>query len=322
MMAAVGHDSGPTDEDRARAQEVHDELGRHMLLNRVGVLMESTDAIDFAAVSAVYNGLPTPGSPMAADMDELGSEVVVPVQKVCGAWHLVAATQLRAVESLHTDGHLLFADGPLLRSIMEHCARIGWVLDGGTATARAARAWLAQVVSNGEDTNTHRNLGSPVPTLAGAPARLADLCERTLPRLFDGAQPACPGWRTAGWSFLEQPWEHNTAVVERFFAQRVHPRWGPTTPGRVQYRVATMFAHPSTTAVFALADQSVDGAEFAWDWSNTRRQLVTALACFQIATRDLYDYFGWTPPELAAWSDHLGRFVTDTNPPAAEEPPA
>jgi hypothetical protein len=97
----------------------------------------------------------------------------------------------------------------------------------------------------------------------------------------------------------------------------VHPRWGPTSSGRVQYRVATMFAHPSTTAIFALADQEPGSTEFRWDWRFTRTRVLSALACFQVVTYDLYEYLGWNPPELAAWSDHLARFATETNPPGA-----
>jgi hypothetical protein len=309
---------GPTDDKHSRAQGFHDTLGKYMLLSRIGVLLGSTSEIAYSAISANHNGQPADGSLMAADIDELGSEAVGNVQRVCGTWHVVAAEQAQAVESAHADGHLLFAAGPLLRSVMEHAARIGWVLDGSTATARAARSWLADVVSNGEDSITHLNRGAPSPTLAGAPARLEELCEGTLPDLFGGERPDCQSSRTSEWTFLAQKWGSNTLVAEEFFARRVHPRWGPTTSGRVQYRVATMFAHPSTTATFALADQEPGRDEFKWDWQHTRTRVISALACFQVVTLDLYDYLGWSPPELAAWNNHLTRFVIETNPRSAE----
>ena len=201
---------------------------------------------------------------------------------------------------------------------MEHTARIGWVLDGPTATARAARSWLAEVVSNGEDDITHRNRGTPSPALAGAPDRLEDLCEHTLPDLFAGERPDCGSRRTAEWTFLDQKWGSNTLIAEEFFDRRVHTRWGPKTSGSVQYRVATMFSHPSTTATFALADQEPGSAEFKWDWQLVRTRVVNALVCFQVATLGLYDYLGWRPPELAAWNHHLARFVDETNPPSPE----
>jgi hypothetical protein len=312
------------DDERARAQEFHDSLSKRMLLSRLDVLLKSTSAIAYSAISANHNGQPADGSQMAADIEEVTAEVVGNVQRVCAAWHIVAVEQLQAVESVHADGLLLFAAGPLLRSVMEHAARIGWVLDGRTATTRAARSWLADVVSNGEDAITHRNRGDPAPTLAGAPARLEELCERTLPDLFGGERPDCrPSGRTSSWSFLGQQWGSNTLVAEEFFARRVHPRWGPETSGSVQYRVATMFAHPSTTATFALADQEPGGADFKWDWQHTRTRVISALACFQVVTLDLYGYLGWRPPELAAWNDHFARFVAETNPrgPEAEADP-
>ena len=51
---------------------------------------------------------------------------------------------------------------------------------------------------------------------------------------------------------------------------------------------------------------------FKWDWSHTRSRVVSALACFQIATIDLFEYLGWRSPELVAWNDHLGRFVSES----------
>jgi hypothetical protein len=315
-------DDKPTDDERARAQEFHGTLSKHMLLSRLGVLLGSTSETAYSAISANHDGQPADGSPMAADIDELDTEAVGNVQRVCGTWHIVAAEQLQAVESVHADGHLLFAAGPLLRSVMEHGSRIGWVLDGPTATARAGRSWLANVVANSEDVITHLNRGDPSPSLAGAPARLEDLCERTLPKLFGGERPDRRRGRTSEWTFLGQKWGSNTVVADEFFARRVHPRWGPKTSGWVQYRVASMFAHPSTTATFALADQERGGAEFEWDWQHTRTRVISALACFQVVTLDLYDYLGWRPPELAAWNDHLARFVTETNPLSPEAAPA
>ncbi|MGH2393805.1 MAG: hypothetical protein ACRDGH_09985 [Candidatus Limnocylindria bacterium] len=312
-----------TDDERARAQELHSTLTKHMLLRRLGVLLGSTGEIAYPAISTSHRGQPSDGSPMAADIKEVTADVVGNVQRVCAAWHVVTAEHLQAVESVHADGHLLFAAGPLLRSVMEHAARVGWVLGGLTATARAARSWLAIVVSNGEDVITHRNRGDPSPTLAGAPARLEALCEQTLPNLFAGERPDCSSGRTSQWTFLGQERGSNTQIAEDFFARRVHPRWGPKTSGRVQYRVATMFAHPSTTATFALADQEPGSAEFRWDWQHTRTRVISALACFQVVTLDLYGYVGWRPPELAAWNDHFARFVAETNPrgPEAEAEP-
>lgn len=87
---------------------------------------------------------------------------------------------------------------------MEHTARIGWVLDGDTATHRAARSWLAVVASNGEDKDTHENRGDPSATLAGAAARLGELCDRTIPNLFGGERPDCRSNRISQWSLLGQ----------------------------------------------------------------------------------------------------------------------
>jgi hypothetical protein len=289
-----------------------------MLLSRLGVLLGFTSAIAYSEVCAKHAGKPAEGSQMAADVGGASAEAVGNIQRVCGTWHVVAAEQLQAVESVYADGHLLFAAGPLLRSVMEHAARIWWVLDGPTGTARAARSWLANVVSNGEDVITHRYGGDRSPTLADAPARLEELCERTLPHLFGGARPDCGSKRTSAWTFLDQKWGSNTRVAEEFFARSVHTRWGPTTSGGVQYRVATMFSHPSMTATFALAEQQPGAAEFKWDWQLIRTRVISALACFQVATLVLYDYLGWRPPELAAWNDHLIRFVTETNPRSPE----
>jgi hypothetical protein len=313
----MGIDGGPTDDERVRAQELHDALSKRMRLSRLDNLMASTSEIVYSAIAEDRGGLPAVGSQMAADIDELGTEVVANVQRVCGTWHVVAAEQLQAVASVHAGGHLLFAAGPLLRSVMEHTARIGWVLDGDTATHRAARSWLAVVVSNGEDNDTHENRGDPSATLAGAADRLEELCESKVPNLFGGERPSCQNKRVSQWSLLGQKWQGNTQVASQFFERRVHPRWGPTSSGRVQYRVATMFAHPSTTAIFALADQEPGSTEFRWDWRFTRTRVLSALACFQVVTYDLYEYLGWNPPELAAWSDHLARFATETNPPGA-----
>lgn len=268
-----------------------------MLLGRLGVLLEATDEIAYSTVSERYLGAPGDGSPMAADIAYLSVEAVANVGRVCGVWHVVAAEGLQAVASAHSDGRILFAPGPLFRAVIEHTARIGWVLDGRSARARAARAWLAQVVANGDDAHTHRNAGNPTPTLAGAPARLEELCERTLPELFDGERPDRSNRQPSEWVLLDQKWGTNTDAVAQFFINHVHKRWGPTTDGRVQYRVASMFAHPSTTAICAQADQSEPGsATFAWDWSLTRTRSIVALASFQSATESLYAGTRSTPP--------------------------
>lgn len=303
----------PKSDPHIQAQGAFDVLSKHMLLGRLDVLFEATQEIAYSTVSEKYKGAPTPGSPMAADIVGFSAEAVGNVGRVCGVWHVVAAEALQAVASAHADGRILFAPGSLLRAAIEHSARIGWVLDGPTGRTRAARAWLAHVVANGEDTHTHRNAGNPTSTLAGAPARLEELCEQILPDLFNGEQPDRTNRRPSEWTLLNQKWGTNTDCVDDFFANHVHQRWRSPTDGRVQYRVASMFAHPSTTAIFAQADQSEPGtATFSWDWPLTRTRSIVALASFQSATQSLYDYLGWSPPSLAAWSEHLSQFVTET----------
>jgi hypothetical protein len=295
------------------AHRAFNTLGKHMLLGRLGVLLEATQEIAYSFVSETHGGIPSPSSPMATDCSSSSEQLVGEVGRVCGVWHVVAAECLQAVASVHSDGRLLFAPGPLLRAVIEQCSRIGWVLDGPDARGRAARAWLAQVVANGEDAHTHRNAGTPTPTLAGAPARLEELCEVTLPALFDGEKPDRSASRPSAWTFLGQKWGPHTDAVVRFFENHVHPRWGTGIDGRVEYRVASMFTHPSTTAVFAQAIQQEPGsATFEWDWSLTRTRTLVALASFEAATTSLYAYLGWSIPAMAAWTEQLGRFIRDT----------
>ena len=76
-----------------------------------------------------------------------------------------------------------------------------------------------------------------------------------------------------------------------------------------------MFAHPSTSAIFAQADQGQPGsATFVWDWSLTHSRSMVALASFHSATESLYDFLGWQSPAFVAWTDHLRRFVDATTP--------
>ena len=251
---------------------------------------------------------------MDADIRDQSAEAVGNVGRVCGVWHVVATEALQATASARSDGRILFAPGPLLRAVIEHVARIGWVLDGSTPQARAARAWLAEVVANGEDAHTHRNAGSSTRALAGAPQRLENLCEVVLPRLFDDARPDRTKKVPAQWTFLGQTWGSNTVAVEEYFSSHVRPRWGSGMNGRLEYRLASMFAHPSTTATFAQADLDTPGiADFVWDWPLTRKRTLVALAAFESATHSLYDYMGWTPGAFAAWTEHLRRFVADTD---------
>ncbi len=276
-------------------------LSKFMLLGRLGVLLDAVDEIAYSSVSEIYKGVPTASSPMSADIAALSEQLVGEVGRVCGVWHVVAAECLEAVASAHSDGRILFAPQPLLRSVIEHCSRIGWVLDGPDPRAKAARAWLAHVVANGEDVHTHRNAGTPTPTLAGAPARLDELCEVTLPSLFDGEKPDRSRRRPSEWTFVAQKWGGHTDAVARFFENHLQPRWGSAIDGRVQYRVASMLAHPSTTAVFAQAIQTEPGAAtFEWDWSLTRTRAVVALASFEAATASLYAYLGWSVPAVPA----------------------
>jgi hypothetical protein len=309
----------PVSGQQGDAQAAFDVLSKHMLLGRLDVLLESAGEVAYSAVSEHYGGVPSVGSQMESDIADVSVDAVGNVQRICGVWNLVAAENLEAVASAHADGRILFAPGPLLRTTIEHAARIGWVLDGASARERAARSWLAQVVANAEDAHTHRNAGRPTPTLAGAPERLEELCEQTLPQIFEGARPDRTRGRPADWRFVGQAWGTNTGTVRDFFENHVHERWGPQTDGRVQYRIASMFAHPSTTAIFVQADQSEPGSGvFTWDWPLTRSRTVVALIAFQASCASLYDYLGWDPPRFNAWTGHLSRFVTETASPAED----
>ena len=165
---------GEADEDgqsSERLREGFDILTKHMLLGRVDVLLEATSEFAFPVVSAAYGGRPAAGSPMNADLACESADIVANVQRVCGAWSMVASEYLQAVATAHQAGRILWAPGPL-RGCLEHCARIGWILDGSDARQRGARSWLAEIVASGEDARTHENLGNPAPTLHGAPRRL------------------------------------------------------------------------------------------------------------------------------------------------------
>lgn len=289
-------------------------LTEHVLLGRLIVLLEAVEGIGYPEVSGLYGGQPAASSPMEADIRAFGVEAVANVQRVCGTWHMVATECLAAVASVHQDGRSAWAPGPLLRSALEHSARLGWVLHGSDARLRAARSWLADVVAKGEDVRTHLNMGDPVETLADAPERLRHLCEDTLPPLF-GETPIRKGDQPQTWTLCGEAWPGYVASAKAFFEDHVEPRTAVSANGWVQYRLASMFSHPSTSAAFSLADQSRPGiAEFRWSWQLTRQRTAVTLIGFYAATDALYEYLGWTPPTLAAWSAHLQRFIAQTEP--------
>lgn len=297
-----------------RREEVSDLLTKHMLLARMGVILRSVDEISYPAISQQYGGLPAGGSPMARDIESLSVEAVANVGRTCGVWHAVAAEALQATAAALSDGLILFAPGPLHRFVVEHSARIGWVLDGNSSQNRAARAWLADVVANGDDVQTHRNAGNTSQALAGAPERLEALCEESLPNLFGGQRPDRTKRSPSQWTFLGDRWGTSTDVVEAFFDKHVQPRWGEGLDGRVEYRITSMFTHPSITAAFVQSAEQDDpgSTTFVWDWPHVRIRTLVALVAFESATCSLYSYLGWTPDALLAWTDHLRQFIADT----------
>ncbi|MDQ2650225.1 MAG: hypothetical protein M3Z03_11820 [Actinomycetota bacterium] len=182
----------------ASEREAAETLLRWRLLADLDVMSSTLAELHFGVVSELYGGMPVDGSPMAADIAEHGAAVVAEVGRICGTWQVVGSDQLRAVVAAHSAGLMAFGIGPLLRSVLEHAVRVGWVLDGASGRDKGARAWLALVVGNGEDAATHRNKNSPVSTLAGAPERLRGLCEVSIPAAF-GEVPLTKG-QTKDWS--------------------------------------------------------------------------------------------------------------------------
>lgn len=302
---------GPGATEKLSTEDHFSGIADHILLRKFDTLLEATADLAYPVVSEDNGGHPGEGSLFARDIEEFGQEAVGRVQLTCGTWHMVASQHLQAIASVHHDSHLLFAPAPLLRSSLEHVVRVGWVLDGADARHRAARAWLASVVANGDDAHTHRNAGNPSPALAGAPERLETLCTDTIPGLFDEVQPDRSARRPADWTLLGERWGDNTTACETFFQSRVRPESGAGLDGRVQYRLSSMFTHPSTTASWAFAKSTDYGATFSWDIEHTGVRIAVGLLAYYFATRDLYDFLGWQPESVPAWHAHLMQVLTE-----------
>lgn len=306
-------------EDQSELDRLHEAnaafqvLSRHMLLGRLNVLLEAAHEIAYSTLSERYLGSPARGSPMAADVAAFSEGAVGNVGRVCGVWHVVAAEALQAVASAHTDGRILFAPGPLLRSVMEHASRIGWVLDGATAQEKAARSWLAQVVANGEVAHTHRNAGSPTPTLAGAPRRLEELCEQTLPASSTGSGPTerdddRPSGSSSASDGVPTPMRWCSSSRTMYTSDGGS---GPTEGSSTDSHRCSP-THPRPPYSLKPTRASPAAPRSHGDWHLTRTRSIVALASFQSATDSLYSYLGWDAPAVAAWTEHLSRFVRDT----------
>lgn len=133
-----------------------EELRRDEIVDDLDRLLVRAKEVSFGA-EGVRRGSGHPAKDSSAEVDagsvtngpeKLGELRMLPI------WLEAAAEQLRAVAAAHHYGTMLFAPAPLLRSVLELSARTCWVLDAEGPEERFERAWLAWLVSCGEDADT------------------------------------------------------------------------------------------------------------------------------------------------------------------------
>lgn len=283
------------------------------VLHQINVLLDTATELGVPGLSAENGGQPADGSPMALDIDQIGEAGPALVQRATFMAHMVSTETLNAVQAVHTWGCIAFAPGPMLRCVIEHSARIAWLINAPDARTRMIRAHLVFLVAYGEDKKTNFNAGNGTPAMVGAPERLDHFRDVQIAEVFDGAVPNTSSRDPNQWTLLGEQLPAHTDATEQLFRDCVNPRFGGSLDGRVQYRIASMFTHPSVTATSALGDFSEAGsATFRWSASLTRTRTVAALLAYAGASACLLDYLGWETPYLVPWAEQLRHFIEQT----------
>lgn len=84
-------------------------------------------------------------------------------------------------------------------------------------------------------------------------------------------------------------------------------RYMPGANGKVAYRLASMFTHPTTSGAFVFASGGPDGeVELAWDSAHVFRTCRSSMTAWGVANGRLLAYFRWDAPRFDTWWKALG----------------
>jgi hypothetical protein len=119
-------------------------------------------------LSIATQGHPAPGSPAANDQERIADRDPCPerapflIQAAVQRYMYAASQQFGGLAALYFDHEVLFSPSMLFRNILEHCARVGWVLGKPEEPVehRLARAYREDLISAEEaKKNAGRLLG-------------------------------------------------------------------------------------------------------------------------------------------------------------------
>ena len=249
--------------------------------------------------------MPAPGSPAAKDvlvLAERDPPTGGVIQAVLYIYVTTASEHLAGLGALYKQREVMYSPGPLLRAVVEHCARALWVLqkDGTPVEDRLARAFLEALFSAEQAKRTAGHLEGRQSDLyrleAARFAGTREIAEQVfgesildedgrhrlrgqhLPGLED-----CVAWM---FSFLGQPLTESAALgVYDFLSNLSHP---------TLYPHAQMWEQPETPGL------SIDDHE---------RRGASAVAPFYNVLSMMISYNGWPIKRHDELTETLDRLL-------------
>jgi hypothetical protein len=270
-----------------------DELG--------DVFLECRDVTRALVIDTQWK--PAAGSPAAEDREVLAAREPSTPGVIAGVLYIYVTTaseHLAGLGALYKQREVMYPPGPLLRAVVEHCARALWVLQrGDDVMDRLARAFLEALFSAEEAKKTAGHLEGKQSDLYRAEAERFAGTRKMAEKVFgapildeDGRHKIrgqhlpglvdCVAWM---FRFLQQPLSEEAAVgVYDFLSDISHP---------TLYPHAQMWEKPETLGL------TLDDHE---------RRATAALAPFYNVLSMLISYNGWSTDrhdELTATFDQL-----------------
>lgn len=300
--------------------------GAKTRLAELARLYDGTRAVYFDIAHNENNWTPSLNSPLERDLDNVengpagpwGDGPVRQVVGTVGGYFLAAVGHLGGLAALHVGHEVLFSPGPLVRAILENCARIMWVLapdDPQGTRVRVARGYLEELLSAEQvKTVVGRLADKSNDRYRSASADYRALRDTLIPGLFMGATRADLGEHTLDGQRRLRLEECVKWMYERTSA-------GGTGISADQgvglYGFLCSMTHPTLYPAreLTLLRQRSDGTMERYlrlDLDLLGKLAGAAITTFYSAFSLLMWYFGWVSPKKDEWEGLIEAVLPGT----------
>ena len=225
--------------------------------------------------------------------------IAMRLHRLIQVWGVVAGEMLSGIAALCRQSEVIVAHLPLVRSTLEYCNRIVWVLDHRphvTPKMRFARVLLEELLSAEEKCKAASHLGGKG-SQAHRESREERADARRRARVFDpdAVVTGSPKeWTIAGERLLS-PTESAVNFGEM---------WGDPRLAEGIYDALSGYSHPTLLALEFY--ELVEGEHALRTDQPTIEKFVShAVIPYYVALRHHIAYNGWHSPDFDAWEAHL-----------------